>query len=68
MMRGLLASARAMATRCASAPLRSRPLESFTGRVVRIGLESDRVTQERRVYVRGESPPARVYLGEQVEF
>jgi HlyD family secretion protein len=48
--------------------LRSRPLESFTGRVVRIGLESDRVTEERRVYVRGESPPARVYLGEQVEF
>jgi HlyD family secretion protein len=48
--------------------LRSRPLESFTGRVVRIGLESDRVTEERRVYVRGESPPARVYLSEQVEF
>ncbi len=50
------------------ARLRSRPLESFTGRVVRIGLESDRVTEERRVYLRGENPPARVYLGEQVEF
>ena len=47
---------------------RSRPLETFTGRVVRIGLESDRVTEERRVYLRGENPPARVYLGEQVEF
>jgi HlyD family secretion protein len=50
------------------ARLRSRPLESFNGRVVRIGLESDRVTEERRVYLRGENPPARVYLGEQVEF
>lgn len=50
------------------ARLRSRPLESFTGRVIRIGLESDRVTEERRVYLRGENPPARVFLGEQVEF
>ncbi len=50
------------------ARIRSRPLETFTGHVVRIGLESDRVTEERRVYLRGENPPARVYLGEQVEF
>jgi len=50
------------------ARIRSRPLETFTGRVVRIGLESDRVTEERRVYLRGENRPARVYLGEQVEF
>ncbi|MCC6946824.1 MAG: efflux RND transporter periplasmic adaptor subunit [Bradyrhizobiaceae bacterium] len=50
------------------ARLRSRPLESFTGRVIRIGLESDRVTEERRVYLRGENPPNRIYLGEQVEF
>jgi HlyD family secretion protein len=50
------------------ARLRSRPLESFTGRVVRIGLESDRVTEERRVYLRGDNPPAQIYLGEQVEF
>ncbi len=50
------------------ARLRSRPLETFNGRVVRIGLESDRVTEERRVYLRGETPPARVFLGEQVEF
>lgn len=50
------------------ARLRSRPLESFTGRVIRIGLESDRVTEERRIYLRGENPPARVFLGEQVEF
>lgn len=50
------------------ARLRSRPLETFSGRVVRIGLESDRVTEERRVYLKGENPPASVYLGEQVEF
>jgi len=50
------------------ARLRSRPLDSFTGRVVRIGLESDRVTEERRVYLRGENPPPQVFLGEQVEF
>jgi HlyD family secretion protein len=35
---------------------------------VRIGLESDRVTEERRVYIKGDNPPARVFLGEQVEF
>ena len=50
------------------ARLRSRPLETFSGRVVRIGLESDRVTEERRVYIKGDSPPPRVFLGEQVEF
>jgi HlyD family secretion protein len=50
------------------ARLRSRPQESFTGRVERIGLESDRVTEERRVYIKGENPPPRVFLGEQVEF
>lgn len=47
---------------------RSRPQEAFTGQVARIGLESDRVTEERRVYIRGDNPPPRVYLGEQVEF
>jgi HlyD family secretion protein len=50
------------------ARMRSRPQEAFTGRVVRIGLESDRVTEERRVFIRGDSPPPSVYLGEQVEF
>lgn len=50
------------------ARLRSRPQDAFTGRVVRIGLESDRVTEERRVYIRGDNPPPRVYLGEQAEF
>lgn len=50
------------------ARLRSRPQDAFTGRVVRIGLESDRVTEERRVFIKGDNPPPRVYLGEQVEF
>lgn len=50
------------------ARLRSRPQDAFVGQVVRIGLESDRVTEERRVYIKGENPPPRVYLGEQAEF
>jgi HlyD family secretion protein len=50
------------------ARLRSRPQDTFTGRVVRIGLESDRVTEERRVFIRGENPPPQVFLGEQAEF
>jgi HlyD family secretion protein len=50
------------------ARLRSRPLETFEGEVVRIGLESDRVSEERRVYVRGKKPPDRIHLGEQAEF
>ncbi|MEQ1716351.1 MAG: HlyD family efflux transporter periplasmic adaptor subunit [Hyphomicrobium sp.] len=50
------------------ARLRSRPLDAFTGRVARIGLESDRVSEERRVYVKGDNPPSRVHLGEQAEF
>jgi HlyD family secretion protein len=50
------------------ARLRSRPQDAFTGRVVRIGLESDRATEERRVFIKGDNPPPRIYLGEQAEF
>ena len=50
------------------ARLRSRPQDAFAGQVERIGLESDRVTEERRVFIKGNNPPSRVYLGEQVEF
>ncbi|MEZ5925374.1 MAG: efflux RND transporter periplasmic adaptor subunit [Hyphomicrobiaceae bacterium] len=50
------------------ARLRSRPLDLFTGQVARVGLESDRVSEERRVYIKGENPPPRVHLGEQAEF
>lgn len=50
------------------ARLRSRPQDAFTGRVVRVGLESDRLTEERRVFIKGDNPPPQVYLGEQAEF
>lgn len=50
------------------ARLRSRPLDAFTGQVVRVGLESDRVSEERRVFIKGDNPPSRVHLGEQAEF
>ncbi len=50
------------------ARLRSRPQDAFTGRVARIGLESDRVNEERRVFIKGDNPPPRIYLGEQAEF
>jgi HlyD family secretion protein len=46
--------------------LRSLPGEVFPARVVRIGLESDRVTEERRVHVRCERCPPRPVIGEQV--
>lgn len=47
--------------------LRSLPGEVFPGRVVRIGLESDRVTEERRIHVRCLRCPPQPILGEQVQ-
>lgn len=47
--------------------LRSLPHEVFTGVVARIGIESDRVNEERRVWVACDRCPAQVYLGEQAE-
>lgn len=47
--------------------LRSLPGEVFRGRVARIALESDRVTEERSVFVRCELCPPEVHLGEQAE-
>lgn len=47
--------------------LRSLPRSTFKGRVARIGIESDRVNEERRVYVSCEECPAAFYLGEQAE-
>jgi HlyD family secretion protein len=47
--------------------LRSLPGEVFPARVVRIGLESDRITEERRIYARCERCPPRPVLGEQVQ-
>lgn len=47
--------------------LRSLPQYSFKGRVARIGVESDRVNEERRVYVSCEDCPEAFFLGEQAE-
>jgi HlyD family secretion protein len=47
--------------------LRSLPQQVFKGRVARIGIESDRVNEERRVYVACENCPEDFYLGEQAE-
>ena len=47
--------------------LRSLPHSVFTGHVARIGIESDRVNEERRVWIACDSCPAQVYLGEQAE-
>jgi HlyD family secretion protein len=47
--------------------LRSLPHQVFPARVVRIGIESDRVTEERRVYVKCDQCPTAFHLGEQAE-
>ena len=47
--------------------LRSLPHEVFGGKVDRIGIESDRVNEERRVWITCDRCPAEVYLGEQAE-
>lgn len=47
--------------------LRSLPHEKFEGKVARVDIESDRVSEERRVYVRCDVCPPRLYLGEQAE-
>lgn len=47
--------------------LRSRPGSPMEAEVVRIGLEADRVTEERRVHVRCRSCPITPVIGEQAE-
>lgn len=47
--------------------LRSLPGQTFPGRVVRIDIESDRVSEERRVQVAFDAIPADIHLGEQAE-
>lgn len=47
--------------------LRSQPASGFHGTIVRIGLESDRVTEERRVWLVCSDCPAEMFLGEQAE-
>lgn len=47
--------------------LRSLPNQVFKARVVRVGIESDRVSEERRVYVKCDECPVHFHLGEQAE-
>jgi HlyD family secretion protein len=47
--------------------LRSLPQATFAATVQRIGIESDRVNEERRVWVKCGQCPPRVHLGEQAE-
>ena len=47
--------------------LRSLPQQHFEAKVVRIGVESDRVNEERRVYVKCGQCPPQFHLGEQAE-
>lgn len=47
--------------------LRSLPHQIFTGEVTRIGIESDRVNEERRVWIACDQCPTQVFLGEQAE-
>lgn len=47
--------------------LRSRADRPLRGRVARIDVESDRVAEERRVYVECQQCPDRFHLGEQAE-
>lgn len=47
--------------------LRSLPTQTFAAEVTRIGIESDRVSEERRVYLKCTGCPDQFHLGEQVE-
>ncbi|PKP76385.1 MAG: efflux RND transporter periplasmic adaptor subunit [Alphaproteobacteria bacterium HGW-Alphaproteobacteria-3] len=47
--------------------LRSLPRKIFEGHVTRIGIESDRVSEERRVYIACDRCPDSFHLGEQAE-
>ena len=47
--------------------LRSLPKDVFSAKVVRVGIESDRVSEERRVYVKCDQCPDKFHLGEQAE-
>ncbi len=64
MSRAPVPSRKASPRKCGCAPCLS---EVFPARVVRIGIESDRVSEERRVYVKCEQCPVRFHLGEQAE-
>lgn len=47
--------------------LRSQPAGEFHGTIARIGIESDRVNEERRVWLACADCPTEMFLGEQAE-
>ena len=47
--------------------LRSLPSRVFRGKIARIGIENDRVNEERRVWIACDDCPEQVFLGEQAE-
>lgn len=47
--------------------LRSLPGRTFPGRIARIDIESDRISEERRVHIAFDAIPAEFHLGEQAE-
>ncbi|MDD2385058.1 MAG: efflux RND transporter periplasmic adaptor subunit [Sulfurospirillaceae bacterium] len=51
----------------ASVHLRSHPEKIYKGHIARIGLESDRVTEEREINITLDNPPLPLYLGERAE-
>lgn len=51
----------------ASITLRSRPGQPLSGRIARIDIENDRVSEERKVHVAFDAIPADFHLGEQAE-
>lgn len=51
----------------ATVTLRSSPEKIYTGHILRIGVESDRITEERVVYIGLDTLPEPLHLGEQSE-
>ena len=47
--------------------LRSMPHDVYRGKVARIGIESDRANEERRVWITCDKCPPQAFLGEQAE-
>lgn len=60
-------SAKVKVGQSAAVTLRSFPDRKFTGKVVRIGVESDRITEERVVYIGLDTIPHPIHIGEQTE-
>ncbi len=60
-------SGRLQVGQSATVTLRSFSNQKFTGKVARIGVESDRITEERVVYVALDTIPDPIHIGEQAE-